>query len=78
MRSSDLVGAEWRKSGRSGGGGEQTNCVEVAELLERIAVRDSKDPGGPVLAFTDVEWQGFLGGVRAGDFDLSPRVGRNG
>jgi hypothetical protein len=35
----------WRKSSFSGGGGNA--CVEVAGGLE--AVRDSKNPGGPVL-----------------------------
>ena len=36
----------WRKSSRSGGNGG--DCVELAHT--RDAVRDSKNPGGPVLA----------------------------
>jgi hypothetical protein len=32
------------------------------------AVRDGKDPDGPVLVFTPVEWAAFLAGVRAGEF----------
>jgi hypothetical protein len=37
---------KWRKSSHSGASG-QTGCVEVAHDLG--AVRDSKNPGGPVL-----------------------------
>ncbi|MBX6750947.1 MAG: DUF397 domain-containing protein [Micromonosporaceae bacterium] len=50
----DLSGAQWRKSTRSGPNTD--NCVEVANLGDRIAVRDSKDPTGPVLVFTPAEW----------------------
>jgi uncharacterized protein DUF397 len=31
-------------------------------------MRDSKDPAGPVLAFTCAEWRAFLGDVRTGAF----------
>jgi len=44
----DLTCAERRKSSRSGSNGGA--CVEVARNLPRIvAVRDSKNPHGPVL-----------------------------
>ncbi|MBO4210342.1 DUF397 domain-containing protein, partial [Micromonospora echinofusca] len=44
----DLTGATWRKSTRSGGSGG--NCVEVADNLPGVVgVRDSKDPTGPAL-----------------------------
>ena len=43
---SELV---WRKSSYSGGGGNE--CVEVAFPPARVAVRDSKNPAGPRLAF---------------------------
>jgi hypothetical protein len=33
-----------------------------------VLVRDSKDPGGPVLRFSRLEWQAFLDGVRSGEF----------
>jgi Domain of unknown function (DUF397) len=36
----------WRKSARSGTNGE--NCVEVADLRASMAVRDSKNPNGPI------------------------------
>lgn len=69
MRASDLSFISWRKSGRSNGGyGDQTECVEVAELAGRVVMRDSKNPAGPVLTFTHVEWRAFLGGMRGGEF----------
>jgi hypothetical protein len=42
-------------------------------LAGKIAVRDSKDRHGPVLRFTPVEWEAFVGGVRDGEFDLKSR-----
>ncbi|MGI5152033.1 DUF397 domain-containing protein [Plantactinospora sp. CA-294935] len=59
----NLTGAEWRKSTRSGDNGGE--CVEVADdLLGVVAVRDSKDPGGPVLIFPPYAWSGFIAGIR--------------
>ena len=58
----------WRKSSRSNNGG---NCVEIAELPGGgRAVRDSKNPDGPVLAFTREEWAAFVEGAKDGEFDL--------
>ncbi|QGN47371.1 DUF397 domain-containing protein [Micromonospora sp. WMMC415] len=55
----DLTGARWRKSSRSNGQGG--NCVEVADNLPGlVAVRDSKDRGGPVLAFGPDAWRAFV------------------
>ncbi|MEU7689905.1 DUF397 domain-containing protein [Microbispora hainanensis] len=66
MISPDLSGAEFRKSSYSGGG---NNCVEVATNLPGVvAVRDSKDRTGPVLAFTPSEWSAFIAGVKKGEF----------
>ena len=65
----DLHRAEWRKSSFSGGSGG--NCVEVAtNLPDVIAVRDSKDPDGPVLTLTPAQWRSFAADVKLGDFDL--------
>ena len=64
----DLTNAIWRKSTYSGSNGGQ--CVEVASNLPGvIAVRDSKNPDGPALVFTPDEWQAFVDGVHAGEFD---------
>ncbi|WP_433467940.1 DUF397 domain-containing protein [Spirillospora sp. CA-128828] len=46
----DLTEAKWRKSSYSGSNGG--NCVELARLPMMVAVRDSKDPDGPVLLLT--------------------------
>ena len=67
MRASELSPASWRKCSRSTGGDDQADCIEVAELSGRVAMRDSKDPAGPVLAFTHAEWRAFLGGIRTDD-----------
>ncbi|MEG3635604.1 DUF397 domain-containing protein [Micromonospora palythoicola] len=55
----ELTSARWRKSTRSGPDGG--NCVEVADNLPGlVAVRDSKDPTGPVLAFLPTAWRTFV------------------
>lgn len=63
----DLSGAVWRTSTRSGANGQ---CVEVADNLPGVvAVRDSKDRSGPVLAVSRPAWASFVGAVRSGAFD---------
>jgi len=47
----------WRKSSHSGGNGD---CVEVAVMDEAVAVRDSKNPDGPHLAFTRAAFTTFV------------------
>jgi hypothetical protein len=60
----DLTRAERRKSSRSGSNGGA--CVEVARNLPRIvAVRDSKNPHGPVLIISRDEWARFITRLRA-------------
>ncbi|WBB75040.1 DUF397 domain-containing protein [Micromonospora sp. WMMD1128] len=55
----DLSNARWRTSSRSNGQGG--NCVEVADGLPGVvAVRDSKDPAGPILAFGPDAWRAFV------------------
>jgi len=58
----------WYKSSRSGGA---DNCVEARRVGDgSVQLRDSKDPDGPVLAFTPSEWDAFIGGAKGGEFDL--------
>ena len=62
----------WVKSSLSFSNG---NCVEIAFLPEGgVAVRNSRDPGGPVLRFTEDEWHAFLGGVRNGELTPDPQT----
>jgi hypothetical protein len=35
-----------------------------------VAVRDSKNPGGPVLAFSPQDWEAFTRAVKAGELGL--------
>jgi Domain of unknown function (DUF397) len=61
----DQIEPRWHKSSYSGNGGG--DCVEVATSMPGVvAVRDSKDPDGPMLRFTADEWQAFLSAVRTG------------
>lgn len=46
-----------------------SNCVEVATAPEVVAVRDSKDPDGPKLAFAPSAWATFLGDLKTGAYD---------
>lgn len=50
----DLTNAKWHKSTHSGPNGGE--CVELADVAgavaDAVAVRDSKDPDGPVLLLT--------------------------
>ena len=63
----EVVGARWFKSSRSNNG---QGCVEVALNLDGAYVRDTKDGGdGPILHFTDEEWDAFGAAMKAGEFD---------
>lgn len=58
----DLHSAVWVKASRSTATGEQ--CVEVAGLGKRVAIRDSKDPSGGVIVLPADQWQRFRSRVR--------------
>jgi len=66
--SADLSAATWRKSIRSSGGG--SNCVEVARLPGRIAIRDSKNPDGPALIITPATFCELTDALRRGAFNV--------
>jgi len=60
----DQIAPTWRKASYSGNGGG--DCVEVARNLPgEIAVRDSKDPHGPVLTIESAMWRDFIADVKA-------------
>lgn len=68
----DLSNVTWRKSTRSGNGG---NCVEVGFFdAGTVGVRDSKDKTGPVLTFGSDEWDAFLAGVSNGEFSVPAHI----
>ena len=48
----------WRKSSYSGTNGG--DCVEVADLVPCIAVRDSKNPGGAVVTVNRARFEDFI------------------
>ena len=52
--------SSWRKSTHS----TSEQCVEVGKPERRLAVRDSKDPGGPQLALDAQAWHRFMSRVK--------------
>ena len=62
---SELV---WRKATAS----HTNGCVEVAfaDDGEHVLVRNSRTPLGATQTYTRREWQAFLAGVLAGEFDM--------
>ncbi|MFA1540610.1 DUF397 domain-containing protein [Actinomadura monticuli] len=67
MSTLDLSSLRWRKSTKSGS--EGGTCVEVAEMASNVAVRDSKDPDGPKLAFGREVFAALASDIRAGRYD---------
>lgn len=55
----------WKKSSLSSNG----DCVEVYNEDDTVLVRDSKNRYGAILAFNKREWDAFIGGAKAGEFD---------
>ncbi|MER6527078.1 DUF397 domain-containing protein [Streptomyces sp. NPDC001508] len=64
MRVIDLSAATWRKSSHSNSDGGQ--CIEVADNLPLVPVRDSKDPSRGALVFEAAVWDRFVAGVKGG------------
>lgn len=53
---------EWRKSSYSADDGGE--CVEVAEMPGRMAIRDSKNPDGPVLLLSPAAFGDFISALK--------------
>lgn len=57
----------WHRSSGCASG----DCVVVAVDGDLVLVRDSKlGDNSPTLTFTCTEWDAFVEGVRAGEFDV--------
>jgi Domain of unknown function (DUF397) len=63
----DLSCIHWRKSSRSASGSQ---CVEIGYTRRFIFARDSKNPTGLTLAFSQAEWTEFLNAVKNNDLNL--------
>lgn len=64
------VGSEspgWRKARGSMANG---NCVEVRPATGAVAVRDSQNPRGLVLAYSAASWRAFTLAARLSNFDV--------
>ncbi|WP_189739917.1 DUF397 domain-containing protein [Streptomyces tendae] len=53
----------WRKSTYSGGGDGDT-CVEIAESVTHIAIRDSKAPARATLSVPVTSFAAFVEGIK--------------
>ncbi|MFE0253235.1 DUF397 domain-containing protein [Streptomyces sp. NPDC059010] len=52
------AGIRWRKSSHSAD--ESGDCVEIAEAPVVVAIRDSKNSAGPILAFGPTTFTAFV------------------
>jgi Domain of unknown function (DUF397) len=64
----DLSRAVWQRVGEEP---VEHGAVEVAFVDDLIGLRNSADPQGAVLVFTQAEWDAFVAGARDGEFDLA-------
>lgn len=55
----------WRTALSCDGG----ECVQVAADQNVVLMRNSRQPGGPLLEYTVEEWHEFVSGIKKGDFD---------
>ncbi|GAA2798982.1 DUF397 domain-containing protein [Streptomyces showdoensis] len=53
--------SQWFKSSYSNGSGGE--CVECSRTDDGALIRDSKQPGGPLLAIPGDAWSAFIRGV---------------
>ncbi|WP_055557432.1 DUF397 domain-containing protein [Streptomyces sp. NBRC 110028] len=68
MPARDLGSEGWHKPWSGGNGG---SCVEAMRLKDgRVALRQSTDPDGPALIYTNLEMKRFIQGAKAGEADF--------
>jgi hypothetical protein len=61
----EVIGPFWKSSYTVG----ESQCVEVAfTSTGGRAIRDSKNPHGPLLHLTPTGWHAFLAGAKRGAF----------
>lgn len=63
-----MLSHEWQKSSYS----SEQDCVEarLTEASDGVQVRDSKHPDAGSLTFTPSEWDAFVSGIKAGQFQI--------
>ena len=59
----DVTAFAWRKSSYSGDNGGA--CIEVGTTGPAVAIRDSKYPASPQLAFAPAIWKTFTNQLKA-------------
>ncbi|GGP52589.1 DUF397 domain-containing protein [Saccharothrix coeruleofusca] len=59
-----FASARWKNASNHDG-----SCVDLALIPAALAVRDSKNPQGPLLAFPAERGAAFLAAVKSGRFD---------
>ncbi|MGH3390874.1 MAG: DUF397 domain-containing protein [Actinomadura sp.] len=60
----------WRKSSRSGGSSEHSDCVEVTRLPGTVGVRDSKAPETGHLSLRVPAFAELVARVKRGELNL--------
>ena len=68
VNSLDFNDNEFKLSSFTGQG--RWSCVMVAKRTDVIGIRHSKDDTKTTLEFNPDEWNAFIKGVKAGEFDL--------
>lgn len=63
----DTAALAWFKSSKSSANGQCTMCARLPN--GDMAVKDSKDPHGPVLLFSATEWQAFTRNIKHDDLN---------
>jgi hypothetical protein len=58
----DMTRMAWRKASRSTA--QADNCVEVAAVQQSVAIRDSKDPGGPKVLLSRQDFRRFTDALK--------------